>query len=272
MKDYFAFLILIAFTAFCCHTKPGNKVKTKEFAAQELNIPYNLNTPNKTWWLPHSLQEISGITPVSDDKIACIQDEKGKVYIYNTKTKSIELEYKFAKDADYEDIHYLDGHFHILISNGQMHEFDYVDSAIQSEPIKTGLKKLDFEGLCLSNQENKFLIAPKKHNKLFVYDTEKNVIIDSIMIKNYESKKLKASAMTFDTISRLIYIISSPNQQMHILDYNYALIHTIKLDAKVFKQPEGMFISDEGDLYISNEGVKGKSNILKFNRLNEKTN
>ncbi|MBT8195062.1 MAG: SdiA-regulated domain-containing protein [Bacteroidia bacterium] len=272
MKDSFAFLFLVAFIILNCHPKPGDEAHFQENPSLELLIPYNLSAPDQTWWLPHELQEISGITPIFKDKIACVQDEKGIVYIYNTKTEAIEDEYRFSRNGDYEDLHYEDGHFHVLMSNGKIHEFDYIDSSFISEPIKTGLKNLDFEGLCLSNERNKFLLAPKLQNNLFVYNTEQNMIVDSIQIKNFNADKLKASAIVVDTISNHIYVLSSPNKNLLILDYDYTLVQTIEIDSKVFKQPEGMFISKEGDLYISNEGKKGKANILRFKRQNEKDN
>ena len=38
-----------------------------------------------------------------------------------------------------------------------------------------------------------------------------------------------------------------------------------ELDEKLFRQPEGICFSPEGDMYISNEGQGGKGYILKFN-------
>src|SRR5690242_4926384 len=44
----------------------------------------------KVWNMPEELLEISGISAIDDERFACVQDEMGTVYIYNTTTSGIE--------------------------------------------------------------------------------------------------------------------------------------------------------------------------------------
>ena len=46
-------------------------------------INYNLSNPDKIYVLPNSLKEVSGITETDASSIACIQDEKGILLIYD---------------------------------------------------------------------------------------------------------------------------------------------------------------------------------------------
>ena len=61
-----------------------------------------------------------------------------------------------------------------------------------------------------------------------------------------------------------IYIISSVGKLLIILNNSGKVLDVQELDAKIFRQPEGICFSPTGDLYISNEGQGGRGYILKF--------
>jgi hypothetical protein len=56
------------------------------------------------------------------------------------------------------------------------------------------------------------------------------------------------------TVGKLLLVFSSAGELKNIQ----------RLDGKYFIQPEGICISDNGNIYISNEGRIGKGNILLF--------
>ena len=62
-----------------------------------------------------------------------------------------------------------------------------------------------------------------------------------------------------------IYIISSVGKLLIILDRHGKVKDVKELDPRLFRQPEGICFSPNGDMYISNEGQGGKGYILKFN-------
>ena len=53
-------------------------------------FPYLLNKPQKTWKLPKEMVEISGLSYVGKHRLACVQDEKGTIYIFNIKKGEVE--------------------------------------------------------------------------------------------------------------------------------------------------------------------------------------
>ena len=270
LKDCFAFLALSVLLSFGCLPNPSDGQENSKILASDVSFPYNLSMPDNTWWLPHSLQEISGIAYVSHNNIACIQDEKGKLYIYSLDSSKIIEEYKFAKDADFEDIEYHDGVIHVLESNGTIFQFAYPINKQETKVISTDLKKsLDFEAFCYSNRKKKYLLAAKQAKEIFVFDSKKKAITEKFAVKNYNLNKLKASGITIDFDFKKIYILSSVYKTILVLDFDYNVLTSIKLDSKIFKQPEGICISPNGDLLISNEGAKGKANILQFKRTDE---
>jgi len=61
-----------------------------------------------------------------------------------------------------------------------------------------------------------------------------------------------------------IYIISSVGKLLIILNRRGKVQDVKELDPKIFRQPEGICFSPNGDMFISNEGQGGKGYILKF--------
>ncbi len=56
---------------------------------------------------------------------------------------------------------------------------------------------------------------------------------------------------------------------MTILDHNSSVKSIILLDKNVHAQPEGITFDMSGNLYISNEGKKGRAMLYKYSRLNK---
>ena len=56
------------------------------------------------WDLPSELLEVSGIAWLDAERFACIQDEKGSIFIYNRVSNKIEKEIPFAGLGDYEGL------------------------------------------------------------------------------------------------------------------------------------------------------------------------
>ena len=59
-------------------------------------------------------------------------------------------------------------------------------------------------------------------------------------------------------------MISSVGKLLVVLDRDGYILGVHALDPNLFRQPEGICFSPEGDLYISNEGRGGKGYVLKF--------
>lgn len=72
------------------------------------------------------------------------------------------------------------------------------------------------------------------------------------------------SGIAIHPLESELYIISSTPGKIIIMKQDGELRHFQALDKGIFRQPEGICFSPEGDLYISNEGNNGKGNILKF--------
>ncbi len=74
------------------------------------------------WELPSDLKEVSGIAYIKDIKLACVQDEIGKIFIYNTDSKKVEKEIEFAGVGDYEGITVVNTTAYIIRADGNIFE------------------------------------------------------------------------------------------------------------------------------------------------------
>lgn len=75
------------------------------------------------------------------------------------------------------------------------------------------------------------------------------------------------SAIARDPITGHWYVASAKGNILCVFDDTWSLLHIEKLPHKVHTQPEGLSFDRQGNLFISNEGKKGKSGcILRFDR------
>ena len=247
-------------------------------------FPYHLQQYEQKYKLPSVLTEVSGVADLGDGELACIQDEKGIVYIYSIKEEKIKDKIRFAKDNDYEDLEVVGTTVYVLRSDGNIFEIKDFRGTNQVTEYSTPLEeKNDAEGMCYNSQTNSLWIACKARSGLgkhvsgfravygFNLDTkklsEKPVIaLDIEHLQDLAGKEIpfEPSGIAIHPITGDKYIISSVGLVLVVLDSQDEIKHLQSLDHKGFKQPEGIFFTRNGDLYLSNEGRGGKGNILHF--------
>jgi len=134
------------------------------FEKPNYDFPYHLDEPDQSWKLPETLVEISGLSFIDNLRLACVQDEKGIVYIFNLKTGEVESEIDFGDEGDYEGIEIIENDAWVLKSNGTL--FKITDYLVKAEPnvkkYSTALSgKNDAEGLAYDPVNKNLLIACK---------------------------------------------------------------------------------------------------------------
>lgn len=268
------------------------------------DFPYTLYSPAQKFKLDDELDEISGLTYLQSGLLASVQDEDGKIYTIDTDKEEIDKEYKFEKDGDYEGIALVGQAIYVLRSDGDIYRVDdYKDEDDDSKKYETALSSdNDTEGLAYFPPENALLIAckasPSINNKRYSYsraiykfdllakelDEQPFLLIDLNEIK----KRLKETALSrfakefaslFDPagdnyfqpsgvavhpITQDIYIIANVGKLLIVYSSDKKLKYVEPLDVDLFKQPEGICFTPEGNMFISNEARGGKANILQF--------
>ncbi|MDB5264104.1 MAG: hypothetical protein JWQ14_3387 [Adhaeribacter sp.] len=235
--------------------------------------------------MPAILREVSGIAYIDDNRFACVQDESGVIFIYNTKTKKIEQQITFGAAGDYEGIALVKNIAYVVRSDGKVFEVNDITTRSPhikeySTPLTT---KNNVEGVAYDRKGNRLLLAIKgnetdeanfkgiygfdlKSKTLAVKPVYKIDLNDSLLEANSGKKvgtRIQPSDIAIHPSTGDIYLLEGTNPQLFILDPTGRLTNRYKLPGSGFSQPEGLDFSPNGDLYISNEGKKEAGNILK---------
>ncbi len=252
-------LILTILFSINCFSQDGYKYMLFEHSNYE--FPYDFAKPDKSWDLPKKLEEISGLGFIDKNRLACVQDEKGNIYIFNLKTGEVERKIIFGDDGDYEGVEIIKNDAWIIKSNGTLYEVkDYLNKDNPNvTKFKTELsEKNDVEGLGYDPLNNNLLIACKGHP--FVSD-KKGKDFKAIYNFGLENKQLDLKPFLLIEMDTIKYY----------KDYNTMAKMGIELLAyfdsskgDVSFQPSGIAIHPvTGNLYI----IGSTGNLLMvFNR------
>lgn len=241
----------------------------------------------RKWDMPEELEEISGISYLSKDRMACIQDEEGIIFIFNLDTDLVDKKINFGKAGDYEGMAVVDSTAYVLESSGILHVIErYTQPAFGVETIKTPFSgKNNLESLTADTLNNRLLITvkdvdpnSKDYKGIYAFDLDSRKVFpkpvykisfDDPIFKNIKSGKDKGNSGKFypsdialNPINGDIYILEGKNPRLLIMDKNGKLIRIHQLNKESFPQPEGITFAPDGTLFISNEGKKGMANIL----------
>ncbi len=264
------------------------KSKTTEMSKKNKNKKPAQASPGitviKKWELPKQLLEISGLSFMDGTRFACVQDESGTIFIFNTSTSSIEKKISFGANGDYEGLAVVGETIWVLRADGKLFEVNNINTA---DPLvkeyNTHLTiKQDPEGLCYDKKNNRLLVAIKgaepdtaDYKGIYAFDLSSKKMdhqpvfkIDLLndVFQNGSGKKKKGainpSGITIHSLDGDMYITDGRNSQLLITDAAGTIKKLYQLGTKEFAQPEGITFNAAGDLFIANEGAKQPANIL----------
>ncbi len=160
------------------------------FEHEHFVFPYEMNSPDERWKLPSKLIEISGLSYLDQDRLACVQDEKGNIYVYNLMQDEIERKIDFGSNGDYEGIELVGSDAWVLKSNGDIflvEDFMMFEEHTATKYATPISKKNDAEGLAYDPIDHQLLIACKGHP--FIQEQEGKEF-KAIYSFNLETKEL----------------------------------------------------------------------------------
>jgi len=246
---------------------------------------YDFTAPDDKMELGEKLHEISGMAYIpGEDVILAENDEKGAIFTVSFTNKTIEpSKLRFGGKGDYEDIVHTDSAEYMLVSPGSVVEVKRLtDTTISTQEFSLGLDGFnEFETMYLDSTGKGLILLCKecnheknKYRDAYRYDlTTKTfspqpvfrVDIGQISnILNEDKADFKPSAGAINPVTGQLFLIASVGKILVIADQKGKIEQVIRLDPKMFNQPEGMTFAPNGDLYISNEGGEGIATILKF--------
>ena len=233
------------------------------------------------------LKEISGIVwDNQNDEFIAHNDEKGIIYYLDRDTKGIKREFVFSEaKGDYEDIAMAKKDIYVLRSDGKLFRI-VTDSTGKQNTFDAGQLessgKNDFETLYYDAERRALVILCKNcstddkkvvsayayypdsigfdNKPLFTIDVGK---VDSLSPRP-TSKRFQPSAARIHPVLKKLFILSSASNQLVVTDLDGNIENVYMLTKKLFPQAEGLTFKSNGDMYISNEGVGSKGELLKF--------
>lgn len=285
-----ALIVLLFFSSSC---NIGDKYRWRNRAVKHYteHINYDLLRPVAKLKLDEDLTEISGLTHISDNKIACIEDESGKIYFLDDATGEILDTEKFHKYGDYEGIAKVEDAYYIVKSNSKLYKYSDGETLKFKTPLDV---KNNVEGLCFDEEENRLLMVCKElpgiaeddflgNKAIYAFDLNSNTLvekpaylIDETKVLDYVKSKwglgadikdipFKPSGIAIQPKTKRIFIINYIGRLLIVLNRDGSIHTILPLSIQQHSQPEGICFDEEMNLYISNEGGEGNAHIYKYN-------
>lgn len=258
-------LALAAVFAIVLHERKENYQKT---ISQDVKIDH-------TWELPNELDEVSGIAFLDENRLVCVQDEKGKLFIYNLSSEKIEKEIDFGEDGDYEGVAIAGTTAYVVNSNGTLFEVKNFMEEPETEEFETFLDAdNNVEGLFFDKDQQRLWLVPKEEDPesenykgVYAFDIKERKMVKEPVFKLTFTGKAMEEVQDEDVEDRFfpseinrnpstgeVVLLEGINSKLLLLNDFGQVTKLYILDRDLFPQPEGLAYDPDGKLYISNEG------------------
>ena len=275
MKN-FKILFFCLTLLYACEPKKKSQDKSETTTFQHVNLPYNFEEPTEKYVLPDKLKEISGLSYFKNNQLVCVNDEVGKIFIYDINEKKIVDNIPFGKNGDYEGVEVVGDEVFVLKSNGKLKGFK-IGEAFEREIDCSEPEVIEYEGLGYDPKSKRLLLVAKERVKsvddkkmVYAYDFDRKVLFKHIAIPQEQvtddanGKDFKPSGIAVHPKTGQTFIIASSGKKLLVLSEKGQKEALISLNPKIYRQPEGICFSPDGDLFISSEGKDGDGYILRF--------
>jgi uncharacterized protein YjiK len=261
-------------------------------------FPYDMTYPYAYFELDETLKNISGLSPCAmyPKSIACIQNEDGKAYMIDKKTGKVTASVFFVTEGQFEGVEMVGDTMFAMKDNGQLYKIWGLNTTHKMvRQVKMNLPRTEvMAGLGYDLASNRLLMSAKgqkegdftkkiyeldvktnKSNPIPAYEISlaqfKEFLADKKTDRNYmkvtEDYVTKANPKNFDfapssiavnPLDNNIYILSSINNVMLIMNTQGKILDLVKLKKDMNNSPNGLCFDEEGTMYISNESKDGK--------------
>jgi len=260
---------------------------------------YDLDHPDRKWLLPNALKEVSDVAVLSETEVACVEDERGLVYVYDLSLARVTDTVHFASKGDYEGLAVARSTVFILRSDGKLFELADLkhDTAVRSHDLR--LPVSESEGLCFDATRERLLIAPKSRNQelfgkgirpIFAFDLQQRILQREPAIEislreirrfakrhdlpvprqmnkhgeRHSALRFEPSAIAVHPKSGEVFVLSSSDHLLVSCTSTGTITGYALLDPVLFRQAEGLAFFPNGDLLISNEASGDRATLLLF--------
>ncbi|GAA3925750.1 SdiA-regulated domain-containing protein [Hymenobacter algoricola] len=238
---------------------------------------YDLLHPAMTYRMPTALRELSGICVLPKQRVACVEDQTGTIYVYNLSTRRIEQTIPFGPQGDYEDVAQIGQDWFVLRSDGTL----FKRSAGRTTTYATGLDQANEpEGLAYNAAGKALLVACKgaagvgsPDQLRAVYRLDPGTFrhglkpayvlnVAQLTAANVAVNRFAPSAVAVHPKTGHVFVAAASGNALVELDAQGRVLHVEKLPRNLFPQPEGLSFAPNGDLYISSEAGNTKTALI----------
>jgi uncharacterized protein YjiK len=233
---------------------------------------------SRSWELPQELKEISGISYIDAERIACVQDEMGAIYIYNLALSSIEATIPFGPPGDYEGIATVNDNAYVACADGRIYEvagYRTLKPSIKEYGTHLTVKQ-NVEGICYDKTNNRLLVSIKGQeegsppfkgiyefglaNKKMPVKPVIKIDLQHQVFGRSQLRKLQSviqpSDVDINPVTGDIYLTDGEKSQLLIMGSSGKIKALYALSKTQVIQPEGICFTPSGELYIASEGKK----------------
>jgi hypothetical protein len=259
--------------------------QTNRFLA-DTSAPDSANSVriSRSWELPAVLKNISAIDFISPNKMACLQNEVGSIFILSLDSGEIEKEYPFGPPGNYTGLVLLNKVAYVACADGRIIEINNYESA-KPEVTEHGTHLTineNVNGLCYDRRNKRLLVTIKgteDGNQLYkgIYSfrladkrmlTNPAIKIDlrSRVFRQVQPKNMQTvfqpSDLDISPATGILYIVDGTRVQLLRMRTNENIKDLTELDKEKFIQPEGITFTPSGELFIASKGVREEPGML----------
>ena len=292
MRNARSFVLLgclgIAATGCRAETTPEAQAalaaRAREVAARIAESPDD-GEPLAKWRLPQVLREISGVALTADGRILVHNDERGRIYVIDPRRGVIVKQFSVGPKAivaDFEGIAVAGNDIFLLESNGNVYQFreggDKDNVQFTMHDTKLG-KECEFEGIAVERGTGAFFLACKtiskksQRDQLMIYrwlaQPGRKSLVSAITVPLAEAvagngwKTLHPSDLTIDPATGNFVLIAGREKALIEITQNGDVVRSVPMPEEL-QQPEGVAITADNILIISDEGVTRAAEITLY--------
>ncbi len=251
--------------------------------------------------LPTELREISGLTAMDSNTVACLQDEAATIYLVALREGRILEHHPFGPPSDLEGITRVGDELFALRSDGLIYRIDTRNSRYTAtDSFRMDLPFRNFEGLGHDLHTGLVLVAPKDvpkgstdmrdQRKVYAFNPKTLAFLPEpvlrFSVKDMLRQALKAgvqvpmrntahggmepiikfrmSSITVQPATGRYFILSAVDQSLLVLNRDSSFNAFYVLDKMLLPKPEGITFMPDGDMLIATEGKHGAPRIVRY--------
>ena len=248
--------------------------------------------------LPSELMEVSALAEADEGRVACLQDEKGEIFIVDPERGVIEQRIAFGPLGDYEGLTRTDsGDYWVLRSDGVLLELQASAErlVVKAEYPHLTTRHKDLEGLAYDSKHNRLLLAAKDKDSedkdfrhLYAFDLTNKRFFERPFLELSLSEvkgqlqalglevphklnkkgrvkdalKLRFSSLAIRPESGDLVLLSSSEPCLLTLQADGRVKNLQIIDSATLPKPEGILFLSHDKLLIASEGKKIGVGIL----------